>query len=336
MKLLKRLAFGLAGLCALLLLIGFLLPSNARVERSILIDRPASVIFPLLNSYQRFNQWSPWFALDPAAVYTYSGPQSGVGASMAWTGNEQVGTGKQTITLSEPDSRVETDLDFGEMGVAKASLVLTAEGEGTRLTWSFATELGNNPLNRYFGLMVDKFVGADYERGLAQLKTLAEKLPKVDIAGLTVDTVELSARPMLYVTASSTKDMQAISQAYGVAYQQILAQIEALGLKQAGAPLGIDNYWDERGYGFDAAIPVDRTDVALQAPVQAGTSYAGRALRLRHIGGYDGLVPALEQLRAYAQIHDLKTRDRVYSEFVSDPGSTAEAELITDLYLPVE
>lgn len=49
MKLLKRLAFGLAGLCALLLLIGFLLPSNARVERSILIDRPASVIFPLLK-----------------------------------------------------------------------------------------------------------------------------------------------------------------------------------------------------------------------------------------------------------------------------------------------
>lgn len=336
MKLLKRLAFGLAGLFGLLLVVGFLLPSSARVERSVLIDRPASVVFPLLNSYQRFNEWSPWFGLDPAAEYTYSGAQSGVGASMAWKGNEQVGVGKQTITLSEPSRRLDTDLDFGDMGLAKAAFVLAPEGQGTRVTWSFSTDLGNNPLNRYFGLLMDKFVGADYERGLSQLKVLAEKLPNVDIDGLDLQIVELSARPILYVTASSTKDTQAISQAYGVAYEQIGKVIEAQGLEQTGAPIGIDSYWDERGYGFDAAIPVDRTDVEVQAPVQAGTTYAGRAIRLRHVGSYDGLSASTEKAQAYVAIHALKARDRVLNEFVSDPGDTAEAELITDIYVPIE
>ena len=34
---------------------------------------------------------------------------------------------------------------------------------------------GNNPMMRWMGLMFDKWVGADYETGLASLKELAEK-----------------------------------------------------------------------------------------------------------------------------------------------------------------
>lgn len=336
MKLLKGLAIVLVGLFALLMIGGMFLPSTAQLERSIVIERPASVIFPLLNSYQRFNEWSPWFDLDPKAAYTYSGPQTGVGASMAWKGDDKVGTGKQTITASVPDSSLATDLDFGEMGIAKAEMKLAAEGAATRVTWTFATELGSNPINRYFGLLMDKFVGADYDRGLAKLKKLAETLPNVDLAGADIQIVEVSAKPILYVTASSTQDTAAIAQAYGQAYSQIGPVIAAAGVEQAGAPMGIDNYWDERGYGFDAAIPVSRNDIELAAPVQSGQSYAGRAVRVRHVGSYAGLEASQKQGAAYIEIYALKAHDRVYTEFVSDPGNTPEAELISDIYLPIE
>ena len=37
-----------------------------------------------------------------------------------------------------------------------------------------AIDLGGNPVNRYFGLIMDKMIGPDFEEGLAKLKEIAE------------------------------------------------------------------------------------------------------------------------------------------------------------------
>jgi hypothetical protein len=42
------------------------------------------------------------------------------------------------------------------------------------VTWSNAGELGYNPVNRWFGLLMDNFMGRDFEEGLRNLKTQAE------------------------------------------------------------------------------------------------------------------------------------------------------------------
>jgi hypothetical protein len=41
-------------------------------------------------------------------------------------------------------------------------------------TWTNEGEMGGNPINRWFGLMMDRMVGPDFEAGLANLKKLAE------------------------------------------------------------------------------------------------------------------------------------------------------------------
>src|SRR5450755_3789424 len=103
MRLLKRLLVFLAGVVVLLVCIALFLPDSAHVERSITIARPSSEVFAVLNSFRRFNEWSPWFDLDPQAKYTFSGPVSGVGAKSSWTGNKDVGTGSQEIVESKPN-----------------------------------------------------------------------------------------------------------------------------------------------------------------------------------------------------------------------------------------
>jgi len=35
--------------------------------------------------------------------------------------------------------------------------------------------MGGSPVNRYFGLLMDRMVGPDFEGGLTNLKALAEK-----------------------------------------------------------------------------------------------------------------------------------------------------------------
>ena len=58
--------------------------------------------------------------------------------------------------------------------MATAYYDLQAEEGGTRVTWGFDTDFGHDLVGRYFGLVLGPLIGADYEKGLANLKALAE------------------------------------------------------------------------------------------------------------------------------------------------------------------
>ena len=124
-----RLAFRiLLTLLIVLALIGLVLPSSAKFSRTILIDAPVDAVFPHVNSMRRFHAWSPWTNDDPSTRYVFEGPEAGVGSSMRWySGEEGVGEGRQRITASEADQRVETSLEFGDQGAGVAAFELTGE-----------------------------------------------------------------------------------------------------------------------------------------------------------------------------------------------------------------
>jgi carbon monoxide dehydrogenase subunit G len=175
MRFIGRVLGVLVALVLVLAVVGFLLPRHVPVERSVLIEAPPDAVFPWVNSLQKTAEWSPWMGLDPALKVTYEGPEAGVGNVMSWTSDlPEVGSGRQEITLSEPNRRVESALDFGGMGTARASFDLVPEGSGTRLTWGLTADMGNNPIGRYMGLMIDRWVGADYDSGLSRLKRMVE------------------------------------------------------------------------------------------------------------------------------------------------------------------
>ena len=151
------------------------LPAQVHVEREAVIAAPSANIFPLVNNSRNAEKWSPWLARDPETVIEYSGPAQGAGAKMAWrSDNPEVGIGSQEITASEPDSLVRIALICDGHGGATATFNLVPHGGGTRVVWGFDTDLGANPVMRYMGLMFDKWVGGDFETGLANIKRIAE------------------------------------------------------------------------------------------------------------------------------------------------------------------
>lgn len=164
-----------AAVAAVLFAVAYLLPREATVVRSVVVDAAPEAIFPYVNSMRATEQWSPWIERDPDVELTYEGPVFGVGAKLVWASDHpEVGSGIQIIAVSVPNERVETELDFGPMGTAKAAFVLTPQGEGTLVAWEFATDLGLDPFARYFGLALDGMIGAEYEEGLENLKALIE------------------------------------------------------------------------------------------------------------------------------------------------------------------
>ena len=175
MLILKRLFQIVVVLVIVLVLGAFLLPREVAVSRTASIAAPAEKIFPLVNSMQATESWSPWLSRDPNTKLTYSGPETGVGNKLEWASDvPEVGNGTQIITASTQNERVETALDFGSMGKAEAYFDLVKAGDGTDVTWGFVTDTGYNPMARWMGLMMDGFVGPDYEKGLENIKALAE------------------------------------------------------------------------------------------------------------------------------------------------------------------
>lgn len=175
MKWLKRIVLSLVALVALVLLVGMMLPSGFKVQRSVVIAAPPDRIFPLLVDPREWKRWAIWNQRDPAMKIEYSGAASGVGARWSWQSKTE-GNGAMEFVAAVPHRHVDYSLSFPELGMtSRGVLTLVPDGAGTRVSWTNEGDMGNNPLNRYFGLMMDSMVGPDFEAGLRNLKSLVEK-----------------------------------------------------------------------------------------------------------------------------------------------------------------
>lgn len=151
-------------------------PDTFRVERSISIKAPAEKIFPLIDDFHRWEQWSPWEKVDPALKRTYSGAASGQGAAYAWFGNKEIGQGKMEIVESTPPARLLIKIDFLVPFEAHNTVEFTLRTQGDSTVLSHAM-FGPSPyLARLMGLFfsMDKMIGDKFEEGLGSLKAIAE------------------------------------------------------------------------------------------------------------------------------------------------------------------
>ena len=169
-----RLILGLGVLVLILVGVALGLPAHVTVARSVVINAPEYAIYPYLNNLRRFSEWSPWAARDPNMKVTYSGPPEGKGAKVEWVSNEpSVGTGSMEIVESEPSRALDLTANFNGLD-GTSSFDLSPASAGSKVTWSFGYATGSSPFKRWKGLMLDGFVGAEYLRGLENLKTKVE------------------------------------------------------------------------------------------------------------------------------------------------------------------
>jgi len=340
MLVLKRILIALLTVVVIGVIVGFLLPRSRHVERSISIAAPPCVVFAKVNSLKAFNDWSPFVAVEPDLTFTFEGPDFGVGARMAWTSEPPADeTGSQEIVASTPYQSVKIDLDLGDQGTAQTAYLLDREGDGTRLTWTFDTDYGLDLRGRYFGLFLDRMLGALYNQGLINLKRIAEDLPKVDWSDIEIGITDVSSTTIAYSTGSSGREPGEIADGLAAAFGRVAVFVSTNGLQIAGAPQAIANFWDERGYGFDAGIPVNGAPArgaGPESPVRMGETYGGRVVRAVHIGPYTGMEATYRKIDAFMVAHGLDKNGRSWESYVSDPGSTPVDELITEIYSPAK
>lgn len=176
---LKKLLLGLVVVVTVIVALALMRPDSFEVRREILIAAPPAKVAGYLNDFHQWTVWSPWERLDPAMRRTFSGPTCGQGAVYAWAGNDEVGEGRMEIVEDASPARIAIQLDFVKPFAARNRTVfeLTPQGASTQVAWTMS---GPAPfITKLVGLFVsmDDMVGADFEKGLGQLKAAAEGKP---------------------------------------------------------------------------------------------------------------------------------------------------------------
>jgi len=166
----------LAVLVAGVLIAAALRPDTFVVKRSVVINAPPDWIFPLINNFMRWRDWSPWEKKDPQMKRAFVEKQSGPGAIYRWKGNKEVGEGSMEIAESVAPSKVRLRLDFVKPFEAHNDVVFTLEPrpQGTEVTWTMQGRAPYLARIVHVFMDMDAMLGKDFEAGLANLKKVAE------------------------------------------------------------------------------------------------------------------------------------------------------------------
>ncbi len=176
MKILKGFLFTVLALVVVFVAVGYFLPKDYDMERSIVIDATPERIHAYVGDLEQWDKWMPWKEADPSIEVKLGEKTKGVGAHQSWTGKD--GKGELTFTASDPDKGIEYDMAFimDEDTRAESHCVTSYEKVegGTKVTWAMKGTMPGAVLGGWFAMLMDSMAGKDFDKGLSKLKALAE------------------------------------------------------------------------------------------------------------------------------------------------------------------
>ncbi len=333
---LKKILIGIVGVAVVLLIIGFVLPGKMEISKSISIKAPAAYAFEEINNLENNPKWSYWNNLykDNMTV-AYGDIKSGVGAISEWDGSES-GKGKMTITESIPDKSIKMDLDFMEQGTAKSWYTFEPDGEGTKITTGFTTDMGMNPIGRWMGVFMKPEMEKAFDYNLNKLKEIAEAKPK-----FSVDISEETTNPVSYVGISTTmsfEDENAIGAQMGKSYGELMGVLGKAKVEMTGPAFALYPKWDEATKQMEmvCALPVAE-GAKVPAKYKVMQTTGGEAVKAVHMGDYHKLKETHDQVNQYIAFKKLEIVGAPWEVYVTDPMVEKDtAKWVTEVYYPVK
>ena len=168
----------IVSLIALVLLIALFVKQRYSLYREITINRSKEQVFQFIKYLKNQDHYAVWNQMDPAMKRAFTGTDGTVGFKSAWDSqNKKVGKGEQEIKKITENERLDTALHFIKPfeGLADSWMTTTGTGNGTTVQWGLSSKM-KYPMNIMLLFMnMDKLLGSDLEKGLANLKTVLEK-----------------------------------------------------------------------------------------------------------------------------------------------------------------
>jgi effector-binding domain-containing protein len=153
---------------------------------------------------------------------------------------------------------------------------------------------------------------------------------------MQTETVQTKSQPMIFVRRKSTMAPEAISKAMAEAFGALGAFIGQNHVAVAGPPLTIYRDYTEAGMTMDVGFPVGDASVKAAGEIQVGETPSGKALKAVHRGPYDRLHETYDALGKEMQETGIPTPTYSWEVYLNEPGTTADADLVTEIFMPVK
>jgi effector-binding domain-containing protein len=144
--------------------------------------------------------------------------------------------------------------------------------------------------------------------------------------------VTLTAKPIVYFKGSGSWD-KAFATISG-ALKKVEAYVGKQGLKTDGLPMTIFLATDDRGFDYEAAVPLaEPPKDPPHGEIAAGQSPDGHALEFVHRGSYEALDDTYEAITNYLDEKRLESKNVLIEQYVTDPATADEKNLVVDIFV---
>jgi effector-binding domain-containing protein len=149
------------------------------------------------------------------------------------------------------------------------------------------------------------------------------------------EEVTLVEKTIVYMSGSGMWD-SAFDTIVG-GFKTVYGAMAKQGIKATGAPMTIYTATDDTGFQFQAAVPVEPAPkVPAGSEITVGKSPGGKALKFVHRGSYDAMDTTYEAITNYLDEKQLEAKDLFVEQYMKDPVTTPEDDLVIEVYVPLK
>lgn len=318
-------------LAGLILVLAFIEPNDVTVSRSILIKAPKESIFEQIVTFQKWEKWSTLFSNDSSVKISYNGTSGQAGSSLEWKGDEG-STGEGIIKNNGIEgSSMRYSFTVTKPAELLADGIISAKdtGEYTKVTWTFHKHFPflANAILVVFDL--DKYMGGDFERSLANLKKYVES----EVEPL-IDITEVAYTGGVIAGIRDTVEWSELETFFADTYSLF---IKTPAEKITGAHLGIYYDWDTVRRRADVMAGLQVADNSI--PVN-GISFINlsesRAFKATLKGGYSGAGRIHNALNKHVSARGMNHWLSI-EEYKIYPGNESDSsKWVTNIYVLVQ
>jgi effector-binding domain-containing protein len=305
-------------------IVSLVLPAKQRIERSIVINAPASVVYEHLKSLANVNDWAVWNKRDSTVKNSIIGDDGKIGTAMSWKGDPEIsGEGKIVILMLSESKKVKHDILFSAptKGQAESEFILSEHGGASTVVWEFdvATPRPRNIFNLFSSM--DKTLGKDIEEGLKELKAAIEKKAKPPLTK-TYKVVPMNFPNTTYATVRQTVNITDMP-TFFEAYLTVLKDEAQKAGWTTSTPAGLFFLHDEKNGQADiaAALPVPEGTRPDHSLIQVTDIPASKSLYVDFYGSYDKIGEAHQQLKKYIADQKLEFKPPAIEQYLTDSAT---------------
>ncbi len=152
--------------------------------------------------------------------------------------------------------------------------------------------------------------------------------------GSTGESVDLPARPFVYVEGKADRDE--IYSAILKSLSSVKRDMDKANLAPAGRPLAVFVESDDTGFKYHAGYPLAAAPEgksSLSDAVKIGQTPSGKAMRFEHQGAYGDIDATYDAITAYLDDKGIDAQDTFIEEYANDVKDPDDPTLQVNIYV---